>query len=457
MLNPKAAVPVLLVSFVFCLVVDNGFKFMSKPIADDLGLTAATVSLQATLAGIVIGIGAVVYAALADAISIKKLLYVGIGFIVAGSLLGFLFRDNWPLVLTGRIVQTCGLAAAETLYVIYVTKYLSKKDQKTYLGFSTSAFQAALLIGALTSGFIATYVSWTAMFLVPLLLVVTVPFIHKTIPETAVSKTSLDVIGLFLIAAVATCVILYTQAWNPVWLVPIVVGIALFVLHIRRNPKALVRPEFFTNGRYVWALILVLIVYSVQLAYIFLFPFAVSTLHGLELDQASLLIAPGYAAAAIVGALSGKIGNYLTSRQTIMVALGLIIASLILGALFVETSKTMLIISIVFFAVSFALLYAPLVSTAIGNIPAEKSGIAIGFYNLTINLAIPVGIAYTAKLMDMKVAFFQGLSLATTAEGGHFATVLWIIALVAIAGTSAYVVADQKMKAGEKRTAVAGR
>ena len=147
-LDPKAAVPVILFTFVFCLVIDNGFKFMTKPIAEDLGLSLTTASLQATLAGIVIGIGAVVYAALADSISMRTLLVAGIAMIALGSAIGFAFQGVWELVLVGRIIQTCGLAAAETLYVIYVTKYLSKADQKTYLGFSTSAFQGALLIAA---------------------------------------------------------------------------------------------------------------------------------------------------------------------------------------------------------------------------------------------------------------------------------------------------------------------
>ena len=67
--NPKAAVPVLLFAFVFCLIVDNGFKTMTMPIAEGLGISDNTASLQASLAGVVIGIGAVVYAALADSIS----------------------------------------------------------------------------------------------------------------------------------------------------------------------------------------------------------------------------------------------------------------------------------------------------------------------------------------------------------------------------------------------------
>lgn len=139
--DPRRAVPVLLALFVFSLVIDNGFKFISKPMADDLGLSVATVSLQATFAGILIGIGAVVYATLADSVDIRRLLVAAIVMICVGSLLGFAGQRSFPLVLTGRIVQTAGLAAAETLYVIYVTKHLSAADQKTYLGYSTSCFQ----------------------------------------------------------------------------------------------------------------------------------------------------------------------------------------------------------------------------------------------------------------------------------------------------------------------------
>lgn len=113
--NPKAAVPILLFVFVFSLVIDNGFKTMTMPIAQALEISDKTTSLQASLAGVIIGIGAVVYAALADSISIRKLMLIGIGLIVVGSLLAFAFSSSWPMVLTGRLVQTSGLAAAEKI------------------------------------------------------------------------------------------------------------------------------------------------------------------------------------------------------------------------------------------------------------------------------------------------------------------------------------------------------
>ena len=434
-LNPKVAVPILLFVFVFSLVIDNGFKTMTMPIAQALDLSVKTASLQASLAGVIIGIGAVVYAALADSISIRKLMLTGVILIAVGSILAFAFSSFWPMVLAGRLIQTSGLAAAETLYVIYVTKHLSEADQKTYLGFSTAAFQAGLLIGALTSGFISTYVSWTAMFLIPLILILTIPPIIKLVPEDEAVEGHLDAIGLFFIAVFATGLTLFMQEFNWIYLIVAVLGVVSFAYHIGHAKYPVVTPEFFTNGRYVWTILMVFFVYSTQMGFIFLLPFAAHDLHGMNIDKASLLMIPGYICAILIGIFSGKIGTVLSSRATIYTAFALVAGALVTAALFIQLHVAILILAIVAFASGFSLMYAPLVNTALRNISAVKSGIAIGFYNLTINIAIPLGIAYTAKLQDL----------------ASYNTVLWILAAVAAIGIALYVVSDLKMARSESR------
>ncbi len=436
-LNPKVAVPILLFVFVFSLVIDNGFKTMTMPIAQALDLSVKTASLQASLAGVIIGIGAVVYAALADSISIRKLMLTGVILIAVGSILAFAFSSFWPMVLAGRLIQTSGLAAAETLYVIYVTKHLSEADQKTYLGFSTAAFQAGLLIGALTSGFISTYVSWTAMFLIPLILILTIPPIIKLVPEDEAVEGHLDAIGLFFIAVFATGLTLFMQEFNWIYLIVAVLGVVSFAYHIGHAKYPVVTPEFFTNGRYVWTILMVFFVYSTQMGFIFLLPFAAHDLHGMNIDKASLLMIPGYICAILIGIFSGKIGTVLSSRATIYTAFALVAGALVTAALFIQLHVAILILAIVAFASGFSLMYAPLVNTALRNISAVKSGIAIGFYNLTINIAIPLGIAYTAKLQDL----------------ASYNTVLWILAAVAAIGIALYVVSDLKMDRSESRQA----
>ncbi|GAB47695.1 MFS transporter [Mobilicoccus pelagius] len=452
--NPKRAVPVILFLFVFSLIIDNGFKFASKSIGDDLGLSASTVSLQATLAGVIIGIGAVVYAALADAVSMRKLLVAAVGLISVGSLVGYAGRASFEWVLTGRIIQTTGLAAAETLYVIYVTKYLPREDQKTYLGFSTAAFQSSLLLGAIASGFIATYVHWTVFFLVPLLCLLALPGVLRTVPVHEATANHVDVFGLFLIATVATGIMLYLQAFDWWWLIPVLVALPLFVWHVRHNPRAIVDPSFFAEPRYPSMLAVVFVLYSAQLAYLFMFPFLVGDLYGLPESDASLLLAPGYLCAVLVGILSGRIARVLDSAAAITLAIGMIVVALVGPAIAPEAGTWIFVVSFTLFGSGFALLYAPLVSTAIRDIPPAKSGVAIGFYNLTINIAIPLGIAATAALMDAKPSFLSWATGATTEQGVRYANVLWIIALAAVLALLVYRVAHAALA---RRDAALGR
>lgn len=435
-LDPTRAVPILLIMFVFSLVIDNGFKFMSLPISQDLNIPVTEVSLQATLAGILIGIGAVVYAALADMIPIRTLIIFAIILMSIGSIVGFAFQTNFVMILVGRIIQTAGLAAAETLYVIYVTKHFKGDKQKKYLGFSTAAFQLSLLIGTVGSGFMATYIGWQAFFLVTLIALLAIPVVLRTVPAEETSAGTLDVFGLFLIAVFATAIIMYMQNFTWWYLPVIVVALVLFIRHVRTQENALVTGAFFANRQYTMMLVVVFVTYSVQLGYQFMFPFLISDVYGYTLSETSLLLVPGFIAAIIVGTATGKIARYLTSKQAITIALVMITVSMLVPALVVDKWVGTFVISMILFGMGFALMYGPLLSTAVMRVPTEQSGIAIGFYNLTINMAVPIGIAYTAKLMEQKVSFLGGLSGSNAASS--YGSVLFILTLVGVLGLVLY-------------------
>lgn len=396
----KKSVPAILFFFVFALIIDNSFKLISPAMAADLGVSTTTISWQATLAGLIIGIGAVVYASLSDSISIRNLLITGVLLVCAGSVLGFIFRESFIMILISRVIQTSGLAAAETLYVIYVMKHLEKKDQKLFLGLSTSSYSLSLVIGSVTGGFISTYLDWTILFLIPLLALALIPFFVKYMPKEESKKSSVDVIGLMLITATATSIMLYMTNFNWIFIILTIVGFGLFLMYIQRSSKALISISFFKNKRFVNTLGIVAIIYSIQLGYIFMFPFLIQDVYGYELDKVSLLLIPGYIVAVIVGALSGKIGNVLSSKATISIAIVSIAASLFLPGLFVGNSVFIFTASMILFSGSFALMYAPLLETCVGTIPKDKSGTAIGFYNLIINVFGSIGMSYTATLME---------------------------------------------------------
>ncbi|MCS4485926.1 MFS transporter [Staphylococcus americanisciuri] len=439
----KKAVPILLFLFVFSLVIDNSFKLISVAIADDLNISVTTVSWQATLAGLVIGIGAVVYSSLSDAISIRTLFIYGVCLIIIGSMIGYIFQHQFPLLLAGRIIQTAGLAAAETLYVIYVAKYLSKEDQKTYLGLSTSSYSLSLVIGTLSGGFISTYLHWTNMFLIALIVVFTLPFLFKLMPkEESVNKAHLDFIGLILVSTIATTVMLFITNFNWWYLAGAILIIAIFALYIKNAKQPLVDKTFFQNRRYASFLFIVFVMYMIQLGYIFTFPFIMEQIYHFELDTTSLLLIPGYLVAVVVGALSGKIANYLNSKQAVITAIGLITLSLFLPAFAVGQHVAIFVISMIFFAGSFALMYAPLLNEAIRTIDVNMTGVAIGFYNLIINVGVSVGIAIAAALIDLKALNFPG----NTALSSHFGMILIILGLMSVVGLILFIVLNRWTK-----------
>ena len=204
-------------------------------------------------------------------------------------------------------------------------------------------------------------------------------------------------------------------------------------------------------------LVVVFVVYSVQLGYQFIFPFIIKGIYDWKLSDVSLLLVPGYTAAVIVGVLSGKIARYLSSKQAIVIAMVMIALALLAPAILVGGWVGIFAISMVLFGSGFALMYAPLLSTAIRDVPKAKGGIAIGFYNLIINMAVPIGIAYSAKLRSLELGLtsFAGQS-PTVATYGSVLLILAIIAVLALLIYRIFIRALERDDARNTETLPAG-
>src|SRR5699024_10195117 len=174
------------------------------------------------------GVEAVIYVALADFIDIRKLLIIGIVLICVGSVMGFIFHQSFPLIVISRVIQTAGLASAETLYVIFVTKHLPLEQQKKFLGFSTSCFALSQVIRAIAAGYISTYLGWTGLFILPLLTLVALPFVINYVPKEEQKKGYIDVIGLFLIGVTAAALMRYVSNFNCLYLLGFIVALVVF-------------------------------------------------------------------------------------------------------------------------------------------------------------------------------------------------------------------------------------
>ncbi|MBX7384275.1 MFS transporter [Clostridium chauvoei] len=428
----KKAVPAVLALMIFALVIDNSFKIISPDLASTFNLSATAVSWQVTLAGLVIGIGAIVYASLSDSISVRDLLAMGIVLICIGSLLGFIFQKSFTMIVISRIIQSAGLGSAETLYVIFVAKYFKDQDKKKYLGFSTSSYAISQVIGTITGGYVATYLRWQVLFLVPLLTLLILPFILKYIPKEKVKGGNVDFIGFVLVSSVAALLMLFVSEFNWIYLIAFLVALILFVTYISKNKNAFISIKFFKNRNFISILAVAFVIYSVQLAFIFMFPFLIEYIYNYRLDQVSLILLPSYILAATVGALSGKIAKKIGNKQCIQLAIVGIVISLLIGTFFIETSVYVFIFIMILFSSSFALMYAPMIDTLIKTIPEENSGTAIGFYNFCLSMAASIGITYVAILMEIEPLGKNITGLFSNARSIQYSNVLFVLAVISV-------------------------
>jgi DHA2 family metal-tetracycline-proton antiporter-like MFS transporter len=429
-------VPMILFLMIFSLVIDNSFKIISPELVNYFGVSASTVSWQVTLSGLVIGIGAVVYAALSDSISIRNLLVAGIILICTGSLIGYVVHENYWLVVAARVIQSTGLGATETLYLITVAKYLNPKEQKKYMGFSTSSFQIATVIGLLTGGFISTYLQWHELFLIPLFTLVLIPFLWKYLPKDSGSKSNVDIIGMILVAITATSILICISSFD--WYVfgGFILSVAVFFAYITKNKKAFISIDFFKNKLYASVLIVAFIIYSLYASYaLSSFSFLLTEVYKVNLDTISLMFIPACISAAIVGALSGKFSKYFSSKQCVYLAIAMIILSVFVSILLIGQPIILFTIIIVIFSCFYAFMYAPLIDIGLKLVPVENTGTALGFYNLCINIAMSVGFTYSAYFIDKKDLMF---SVSSSDLVNHYAGVLLGVGIVGLVGLLIY-------------------
>ncbi|GGH34352.1 hypothetical protein GCM10008013_40030 [Paenibacillus segetis] len=302
------------------------------------------------------------------------------------------------------------------------------------MGFSTSSFQIATVIGTLTGGFVATYLEWQTLFLIPLLSLLLLPSILKHLPKEENKKNNVDFLGLFIVAIIATSIMLYMSSFNWGLFILFIVSVIAFLFYISKNKNAFITIDFFKNKQFLFALVVAFIINTLYSAYALnTLSFLLTTVYDIQLDTVSLLFIPACLLAALVGALSGKIGKHLNSKQCVYLAFGLIFVSLLLGAFFITTSIAVFVISLILFSCSFALLYAPLIDISIKHVPTQKSGTALGFYNLCLNIAMSVGFTYSALLIDKKDLQFSFLSFVTDDPTAlNYSSIIIILAAIAV-------------------------
>ncbi|WP_202081535.1 MFS transporter [Caldalkalibacillus salinus] len=429
--------------FLLCIIlffsVMNGTMFMIAvpDIQAHYQLLPSEVSWVVTGYIILYAVGALIYGKLADIYPLKKLIVIGLILFSTGSILGFL-APNYVTVVAARMVQATGAAAIPALGFIIPSRYFPNEKGRV-LGVISSTMAFASGIGPVMGGFIVGVLSWQYLFLVSVLVLVTVPFFQKWMPDEEKKVGKVDMPGAGLIAAGVTTLILFITTFQWEYLLLSLIFFVLFAWQIRRSDDPFIRPDVFTNVPFRTTILAGFLGIFAMFSMMFMLPLFLSEVNHLDAMHIGFVLFPGAMGAALIGRLAGRLTDQYGSRRIVYLALGLMVTGFFLLSTFAGTPPWLVSIVLIVSYIAFPFLQTSTANLLSTVLPKERIGIGMGIYNLCNFMSGAFAGAIIGKMLDLNQTkmllnpiaqadgvamiysnIFVGLVMLTVLNGAYF-------------------------------------
>lgn len=286
-----------------------------------------------------------IYGKIGDLIGRKGLLMFAIIAFMAGSVLGGLAGDM-NMLIVARVVQGLGGGGLIILSQAIIADVVPARERGKYMGVMGAVFAVSSVAGPLLGGWFTEGIGWRWTFWINiplgiLALAASIAFLH--LPRHEVVKPRIDVLGMALLAAATTCLVLVASWGGSVydWGSPqilllgagtIVAG-TLFVVVERRTPEPIIPMTLFRERNFTLTTIAGLFTGVAMFGVIGYLPTYLQMTFGQDATVAGLLMIPMMGAllltSVVTGWLVSRYGRYkwMPMAGALLVATGLTLLS----------------------------------------------------------------------------------------------------------------------------------
>lgn len=396
----KKAIPLILLIFIFGILEQQAFGMIFVNIGEQLG-TPNLASLITSIPGIILGIVCVIYGSLGDFVSLKKMTILGVIIFVVGSAIGFIFgpMSIWAVVIA-RVLQSAGGQVAGSVFLVLVSKYISKEDRVIYYGIFVAVFRFSAALGVVAAGYI-TKVDWRWLFAVPLVSIFFIPSLAKNLPDDKAEGANIDWLGFASIGAFAGAMTMFFTDMTIFWAISSVVTLIIFIIYINKAKNPFITPEFFKNPAFIATMIVIFVGYF--FSYTLNAGINAIGLNVFNIDSAevSTMLVWSILLAAVLGFVCGPVVKKIGRSAAIIMALLFMGLGLLAIAFAIPYGKVMTLAiapCIYYFGTSF--FYSPIVDTATLTVTPQESGRVLGANDLVQAITGSVGVAVFGGMMS---------------------------------------------------------
>ncbi len=407
----------------------------------------------------------IAYGRLGDIWGYKSIYLTGFVIFTAASLLCAISETIHTLIAF-RVLQGIGAGMIMAIGPAILTATFPPQERGKALGMIGMVVASALATGPFIGGIMVQFFDWQMVFYLNIPLgILGVVWGSYILPKSIqVNKQAFDypgAIALFLTLFAILLSLSHGQQWG--WSSSqtlSLLGFGLLMLGFfiwweLRHPQPLMDLNLFKIRLFSAASVSALINYMAMFSYIFLIPFYLKDVAGLDPSHIGMLMVVSPLMILLSSPISGTLSDKIGSRTLSSLGLALTCLRLfLLSGLGPAFSPVQLILPLLLFGLGSGLFQAPNSSAIMGSVPKQRLGIASSTIASMRNMGMVMGIAISGAVFNGRLPIYltkynqlgyQGQNLQATAFVNAMHDAFLVAALLAVFGVvTSYVRGSQQ-------------
>lgn len=420
----------------FSVMNETMFNVSLPDIAAYFDIAPSAANWTNTCFSLSFAIGIAVYGKISEHTGIRKLLLFGMLAYSFGSIVGLLCHTWYPGVLIARFIQGVGASAVPSLIMVIIVKIVEPEKHGKAFGLIGSVVAFGEGLGPVIGGAISGYIHWSLLFALPLLSLLALPFVLRTLPVETSERRSFDITGAVLLSVGIFSFALFTTLYHWIYLTASLVLFGLLALHIRRQQAPFLEPFLFRKKKYIAGVLTGAMLLGTVAGFFAMVPYLMRAVYHMPTSLiGSAILFPGTLSVILFGMLGGMLADRRGLIAAMLSGLGMIVAGFLIVLFYTDRAPWLITCSMILTFGGLSFVKTVISASVAKTLEPDEAGSGMGMLNFACFLAEGIGIAGVGGLLTKPWLNSPLIATVTIQEAALYSNMMLIfIALVTFGG-----------------------